>query len=198
MTCSGAPARATSIDPGPGTPFKQPSRWPPRRCCCHWRRRRCSPKHCCGEEARSKSTQNVLQPPRVMQLLPGAANRPGFPHPQHPAWQPPRPRIRSIPNDCGMSDRSYPGSPKRPHDLPRELLCGGALVAVFALLAWLSWRTWPDILVDFGQELYVPWRLAERDVLYKDVAWVTGPLSQYANALLFRLFGVSLTTLIFA
>lgn len=79
-----------------------------------------------------------------------------------------------------------------------DWLCIGILAAAFALFARLSWRTWPDILVDFGQELYVPWRLAEGDVLYRDVAWVTGPLPQYANSLLFRFFGVSLTTLIFA
>lgn len=83
-------------------------------------------------------------------------------------------------------------------DLGRELLSLGILTAAFALFAALSWRTWPDILVDFGQELYVPWRLTQGDVLYRDIAWVGGPLSQYANALLFRLFGVSLTTIIVA
>jgi hypothetical protein len=83
-------------------------------------------------------------------------------------------------------------------DLSRELLSLGTLTAAFALFAALSWRTWPDILVDFGQELYVPWRLTEGDALYRDIAWVGGPLSQYGNALLFRLFGVSLTTIIVA
>ena len=97
-----------------------------------------------------------------------------------------------------MPDRSQRGSPVHRHELFRELLCAGTLIAAFVLSACLSWRTWPDVLVDFGQELYVPWRLAAGDVLYKDVAWVTGPLSQYANSLLFRLFGVSLTTLIAA
>jgi hypothetical protein len=72
------------------------------------------------------------------------------------------------------------------------------LTAAFALFTALSWRTWPDILVDFGQELYVPWRLTQGDVLYRDIAWVGGPLSQYGNALLFRLFGVSLTTIVVA
>ena len=53
-------------------------------------------------------------------------------------------------------------------------LCGVAVGA--AMLAW-TWGTWPDVLVDFGGELYVPWRLAEGDVLYRDVAYFTGPLS---------------------
>jgi len=26
----------------------------------------------------------------------------------------------------------------------------------FILLSWLSWRKWPDPLIDFGQQLYVP------------------------------------------
>src|SRR6267378_1769280 len=82
--------------------------------------------------------------------------------------------------------------------LARELLSLGTLTAAFALFAALSWRTWPDILVDFGQELYVPWRLTQGEALYRDIAWVGGPLSQYGNALLFRLFGVSLTTVIVA
>ena len=70
---------------------------------------------------------------------------------------------------------------------------------VFALAAALSWRRWPDILVDFGIQLYLPWRISQGDVLYRDVMYLTGgPLSQYFNALLFKIFGVSFRTLIFA
>src|SRR5580765_937542 len=64
-----------------------------------------------------------------------------------------------------------------------------------AMLLW-TWGTWPDPLVDFGGELYVPWRLAEGDVLYRDVAYFTGPLSPYLNAALFRVFGTSLLALV--
>ena len=53
----------------------------------------------------------------------------------------------------------------------------------------LTWRGWADPLVDFGRELYVPWRLAEGERLYLDIAWFNGPLSQYWNALWFRIFG---------
>jgi len=70
---------------------------------------------------------------------------------------------------------------------------------VFVMAAALSWRRWSDILVDFGMQLYLPWRISEGDVLYRDVAYLTGgPLSQYFNALLFKIFGVSFRTLIFA
>ncbi len=70
--------------------------------------------------------------------------------------------------------------------------------AVFAaMLAW-TWGTWCDAIVDFGGELYVPWRLAEGDVLYRDVAYFTGPLSPYLNALVFRVLGTSLLSLVLA
>jgi hypothetical protein len=70
-------------------------------------------------------------------------------------------------------------------------------VTFVALTLW-SWRKWADPLVDFGRELYVPWQLTNGKVLYRDIAHLFGPFSQYLNALWFRLFGVSLTTLIFS
>lgn len=78
------------------------------------------------------------------------------------------------------------------------LWCGPALVSVsfLALTVW-TWRKWPDLLVDFGRELYVPWQLTMGKVLYVDIAYFNGPLSPYLNSLWFRLFGVSITTLIF-
>jgi dolichyl-phosphate-mannose-protein mannosyltransferase len=68
-----------------------------------------------------------------------------------------------------------------------------ALVFV-ALAAW-TWRKWPDPIVDFGRELYVPWEITRGQVLYRDIASLFGPLSPYVNALWFRLFGDSLLTL---
>jgi hypothetical protein len=79
-----------------------------------------------------------------------------------------------------------------------EWTCRMVLACCFALFARLSWRTWPDVLVDFGHELYIPWRICEGEVLYRDIPFTMGPLSQYFNALLFRIFGVSLGTLILA
>jgi hypothetical protein len=76
--------------------------------------------------------------------------------------------------------------------------CGPVLIAMvfFGLTLW-TWRKWPDILIDFGQELYVPWQLVDGKVLYRDLAFFNGPFSPYLNALWFRIFGVSLTTIIF-
>ena len=69
--------------------------------------------------------------------------------------------------------------------------------AFVALVAW-SWRKWPDVLVDFGRELYVPWQLANGKLLYTDIAYFNGPLSPWINSILFRMFGVSLLTLVTA
>jgi hypothetical protein len=82
----------------------------------------------------------------------------------------------------------------------RSRWAGLALVGVvFALATALSWRRWADVLVDFGMQLYLPWRISEGEVLYRDMMYLTGgPLSQYFNALLFKIFGVSFRTLIFS
>ena len=52
--------------------------------------------------------------------------------------------------------------------------------------------------MDFGQQLYIPWRLASGERLYRDIALLHGPLSQHVNAILFKIFGASFTVLIFA
>ena len=70
------------------------------------------------------------------------------------------------------------------------------ILAAGLVMVWWTWRKWPDLVVDFGRELYVPWQLAEGKLLYRDIACVQGPLSAYLNSFWFRLFGVSLTTLV--
>src|SRR5271168_1422209 len=72
------------------------------------------------------------------------------------------------------------------------------LAAVFCGMARWSWRKWPDVMVDFGDQLYAPWQICRGKVLYRDIAYIIGPLSQYFNALLFKVFGVSLSTLVFS
>jgi 4-amino-4-deoxy-L-arabinose transferase-like glycosyltransferase len=77
-----------------------------------------------------------------------------------------------------------------------RLGCLVAVVGAAAAMLWLSWGKWPDVLVDFGRELYVPWMLAEGKVLYRDLMYFNGPLSPYLNALWFILFGPGLRTLV--
>lgn len=64
------------------------------------------------------------------------------------------------------------------------------------VLAAGTWRRWPDIMIDFGHGLYIPWQLSLGKVLYVDIAYVFGPLSQYWHAGLFYVFGPSFTVLI--
>jgi hypothetical protein len=72
------------------------------------------------------------------------------------------------------------------------------LIGTGAAMVWWTWGAWPDPLVDFGRELYVPWRLAQGDRLFTDIAWFSGPLSQHWNALLFRTFGPGLSVLVWS
>ncbi len=73
------------------------------------------------------------------------------------------------------------------------------LGCVLAGLMALTWRKWPDMLIDFGLQLYLPWKISTGSVLYRDLAYMTGgPFSQYFDALLFRVFGVSFLTIALA
>ena len=74
----------------------------------------------------------------------------------------------------------------------------GCAVLLLLLLFFLtiSWRKWPDPLVDFGRELYLPWRISQGAVLYRDLEGHYGPLSQYFNGLIFATFGPGLMILV--
>jgi hypothetical protein len=72
------------------------------------------------------------------------------------------------------------------------------VAALAAYFLAVSWRKWPDPLVDFGRELYIPWRVAHGAVLFRDVDDFYGPLSQYFNAALFAVFGPGLMVLVAA
>ena len=82
--------------------------------------------------------------------------------------------------------------------IAKEWLGIAALAGLTVFLLAVSWRKWPDPLVDFSRELYVPWRLANGAVLYRDVEDIFGPLSQSLNAGLFALFGPGLMVLVAA
>ena len=81
---------------------------------------------------------------------------------------------------------------------PAEWLGLAALAALAIAMVAASWRKWPDPLIDFGRELYVPWRLSHGALLYRDVEDIYGPLSQYLNAGLFAAFGPGLMVLVAA
>ncbi|MCJ7543078.1 MAG: hypothetical protein MUP47_00695, partial [Phycisphaerae bacterium] len=62
-------------------------------------------------------------------------------------------------------------------------------------MLWWTWGTWPDVMVDFGRELNIAWKVWRGQTLYSQVAHYRGPLSPYLNALWFGLFGPSIRTL---
>jgi hypothetical protein len=71
----------------------------------------------------------------------------------------------------------------------------GLLSLVFATLTWVSWRRWPDVIIDYGQQLYLAWRISEGDLLYRDLFYSYGPISAYLNGALFHFFDTGLLTL---
>lgn len=84
---------------------------------------------------------------------------------------------------------------EQPHKV--AVWAGPALIAATAaVMTWWTWGKWVDPIVDFGRELYFPWQIINGKVLYRDMASLFGPLSPYFNAAMFRLFGVSLLTLV--
>jgi hypothetical protein len=76
------------------------------------------------------------------------------------------------------------------------LVISSLIVGSFLWLLVKTWYTWCDPLVDFGEQLYLAWRVSEGDVLYRDLAYYNGPLSAYANGVVFRLFGPGLNVLV--
>ena len=97
-----------------------------------------------------------------------------------------------------MSEPHEPSSPARsPEPRVRWLYASAPLLVALvtvALLAW-TWGRCPELITDFGREAYVPWRITQGEVLYRDVNYFNGPLSPYLNAALFEVFGASLRTM---
>lgn len=74
-------------------------------------------------------------------------------------------------------------------------------LAPAALAAWLvtvSWMRWMDPVIDFGREVYLPWRVLNGEHLGRDFVHPYGPLSVYLNAALFGVLGISIRTLVIA
>jgi hypothetical protein len=59
----------------------------------------------------------------------------------------------------------------------------------------LTWQRWGDVIIDCGRELDTPKQLLAGKLLYRDVRYWYGPLAPYLNALLYRVFGVHVSTL---
>jgi len=73
-----------------------------------------------------------------------------------------------------------------------------ALVLLATALIASSWRKWLDPQIDYGRELYIPWRMLEGGKLFKDVDDLYGPLSRFIDFGLFKLFGPGMMVLAWA
>lgn len=69
------------------------------------------------------------------------------------------------------------------------------IFVVISFLFLLSYGKLGSYLVDVGREVYLPWRMIEGDILYKDLFNMYGPLGYQINAILFKIFGINLNTL---
>ncbi len=84
----------------------------------------------------------------------------------------------------------------RPADSALRLWIARALIVIVAgALAWYTWERWGDFQVDCGREVYVPTAILRGKLLYRDLWYMYGPLAPYLQALVFRIFGISLTVL---
>jgi len=72
------------------------------------------------------------------------------------------------------------------------------LFVLWAIRLYVTWATWGNLSIDCGREMYVPAILAQGKTLYKDVWFGYMPAAPYLNALLYKVFGTSLTTLYWA
>ena len=86
--------------------------------------------------------------------------------------------------------------PNTPTPLPHKLIGPMVVASLAVAMLAITWGTWPDPIIDFGRELYMPWQICQGKVLYRDILYFNGPLSPYLNALWFGLFGVSIRTLV--
>lgn len=68
-------------------------------------------------------------------------------------------------------------------------------VSIFVMMLAVSWRRWTALIVDFGRESDLPFRLLNGEMLYRDIHYTYTPFSPYFNALLFQVFGVHADTL---
>ncbi|WP_282012350.1 hypothetical protein [Nitrospina watsonii] len=62
-------------------------------------------------------------------------------------------------------------------------------------MASIGWLKWPDLMIDYGSQVYLPWQISEGKVLYRDIHYLFGPLSSHVHGLLFSVFGPSIRLL---
>ena len=74
-----------------------------------------------------------------------------------------------------------------------DLVAGIALLGACSLWSGLTWGRLYDPIVDQGWQMQAAARVADGQVLYRDLIWMYGPLPVYLLALLFRWLGIGVT-----
>jgi len=101
--------------------------------------------------------------------------------------------------DARVEDATLPSAPAPSRVLPPGAIAFACIAAAFCAMAAWTWGGWPDVLVDFGHNLYLPWQIQEGKALGRDFeALGEGPLSQYLHAGLFVALGPALRVIVFA
>ena len=93
-----------------------------------------------------------------------------------------------------------PDTPVQATDSPsidqwKKLLIVVLLGSAGIFMVSISWLKWPNLLIDFGEQVYVPWQLSQGKMLYRDIVYLYGSFSSYMHAFLFRVFGESIVVL---
>ena len=78
-----------------------------------------------------------------------------------------------------------------------ELLPHLIILAAFFILLGQTWLKWGNLVIDTGRELWLPAELLKGKILYKDIVSFYGFLPPYFIAGLYKLFGVSINTLVY-
>lgn len=66
-------------------------------------------------------------------------------------------------------------------------------ITILGLLGFVG--HYSGILIDFGREVYYPQEILNGKILYKDLFNIYGPLAYQFNAVLYKIFGIKLSTL---
>ena len=69
------------------------------------------------------------------------------------------------------------------------------IVALALLLFYSFYGSWIWLAYDVGREILVPAKLAQGDMLYRDIIYWYGPVSAYINSIFIRLFGLKVDVL---
>jgi hypothetical protein len=87
----------------------------------------------------------------------------------------------SVVLDCEEAKSKNSNEQKRIYRIRPEWLGFVVVIVIYGLSAWLTWRKWPDLLVDFGEQLYLPWRIS-LEAFSTDVTFTGGRSRHYTRA----------------